>query len=375
MTGQSKVFSRVVDKLEYNKKEREQGKDIVIPIPFPRLQEHFPGLEQATYYIVSGNQKSAKTQITDELFLYTPIDFIRNNNTNIDVKIFYFTLEMSKEAKIRQTICRRLYQKKGIVLSPRKLQSLFSNYILEDDILEFIKEDKEYFDFLESKVEFIDFTKNPFGIFKTVRDHFHANGEYISKTGEVIPINLIEANTEEVNKTISHYRSTNPSLFTFIVVDHISLIKEEKVNGVEQTLYEAIKKLSNDYLITIRDRWGGIPVAVQQQNLDKEGNESMKMGTTEPSASGLADFKGTGKDCNVLFTIYSPFRNKIKEYNGYDITLLKDNYRRLAIELDRNGSTCETNLFFNGAVNFFQELPKPNEMTQVYNKIRNNQKL
>ena len=58
MTGQSKVFSRVVDKLEYNKKEREQGKDIVIPIPFPRLQEHFPGLEQATYYIVSGNQKS-----------------------------------------------------------------------------------------------------------------------------------------------------------------------------------------------------------------------------------------------------------------------------------------------------------------------------
>lgn len=370
MIGQNKVFNRVIKDLEKNKVNREAGKDIVIPVPHERFAGLFPGIEQSTYYIVSGNQKSGKTQVADDLFLYNPIEFIKNNNTNIDVKIFYFSLEMSKEAKIRQAICRRLYIKKGIKLSPRRIQSMFTDYILPDDILEFIKEDEEYFNFLEEKVEFIDRIRNPFGMFKVIRDFYHANGVYISKSGEEIPMELINQNSEEVNKTIAYYKPNNPDLFVFVIVDHISLITEEKVDGVKQTLYDAIKKLSNDYLLDIRDRWKGIPVVIQQQNLDKEGNESMKMGTTEPSASGLADFKGTGKDCNVLFTIYSPMRNKIREYNGYDITILRDNYRRLAIEFDRNGSSCETNLFFDGAVNYFKELPKPDKMQPIYAKIK-----
>ena len=277
----------------------------------------------------------------------------------------YFTLEMSKEAKIRQAICRRLFLTKGITLSPRRIQSLFKDYILPDDILAFVEEDSEYFNFLESKVEFISNIRNPFGIYKHVREFFHNNGNYISKSGEVIPIELINANKEDVNKTISHYLPNNPDLYVMVLIDHISLITEEKVDGVQQDLYDAIKKLSNDYLLTIRDRWNGIPIVVQQQTSTKGNNESIKMGTTEPNVPGLADCKLTGKDCNVLFTIYSPLKNKIREYNGYDITRLKDNYRRFAIELDRNGSTCETNLYFNGAINYFKELPKAESMTDA----------
>lgn len=359
MTGHDNVFNRVVSKLEQNKIRREEGKDIVVPIPFPRLQEFFPGIEQSTYYIVTGNSKAGKTQICDNLFLYNPIEFVKTANTNIDVKIFYFTLEMSKEAKMRQAICRRLFLKKGIVLSPRRIQSLFKDYILPNDILNFVKEDKEYFDFLQSKVEFIDRTKNPFGIFKTLRDFYHANGTFISKTGETIPIEAIKANTEETNKSIDYYKPNNPDLFVFCIIDHISLLTTEKVNGVEQDLFGAIKKLSNEYLIELRDKYGCIPVVVQQQNEERQGNKSIELGNTEPNSNGLADNKCTGKDCNVLFTIYSPLKNKIKSYLGYDISKLRDSYRRVAIEFDRNGSSCETSLHFNGAVNYFAELPKP----------------
>lgn len=57
-------------------------------------------------------------------------------------------------------------------------------------------------------------------------------------------------------------------------------------------------------------------------------------------------------------TIFSPFRHKQSTYLKYNITKLKDNYRRIAIDFDRNGQACETSVYFNGAVNYFKELPK-----------------
>ena len=49
-------------------------------------------------------------------------------------------------------------------------------------------------------------------------------------------------------------------------------------------------------------------------------------------------------------------------WEGYDINTFKDNIRFLEICLNRNGASgaiCP--LYFDGAVNFFAELPLPNE--------------
>lgn len=77
---------------------------------------------------------------------------------------------------------------------------------------------------------------------------------------------------------------------------------------------------------------------------------------------------------NVILGLFSPYRHEIKEYYGYDIMLFKDNIRFLEIIGGREGgggTTCP--LYFDGAVNFFKELPLPtNElgMNQVYNLIK-----
>jgi hypothetical protein len=361
------IFDTVVDKIKSNKTLRESGKDICIPFPFTGLSKYSPGIEQGNYYLITGNQKSAKTQIADFLFLYNAVRFVTERETNIKVKIFDFNLEMSKESKLRQAIVYRLFIKKGITLSIRELNSVYSDRILPDYILRFVEEDRAWFELFEGMVEFIDDIRNPYGIYDHVRNFFKDNGTY---TYRKIKVTDKDGSTKEVD-IVDNYTPKDPDLYTLIMVDNANLLLPEKGGS----LFDAIGKLSSDYMVRARNRWNAIPVIIQQQSLGKEGNESVKMARTEPSSDGLADNKVTSKDCDTMITIYSPLRNKIQRYpgsDGYDITKLKDNYRRVAVELDRYGTTCETSLYFNGAVNYFKELPPPAQMTnEIYDRIKN----
>ena len=51
---------------------------------------------------VTASTKVGKTQITDALFVYNPVLYAFNHPEQIRLKIFYFTLEMSKEQKYTQ---------------------------------------------------------------------------------------------------------------------------------------------------------------------------------------------------------------------------------------------------------------------------------
>ena len=365
MIGQEKsselLFDRVFQQVLNNKKLREEGKHICIPSPFKRFGEEYPGIQQSTYYLVTGNQKAGKTQIADYMFVYHPVEFIFSNETNIKLKIFDFNLEMSRESKIKQAIVHRLYMKYNIVLSTRELDSIYEDRILPDSLAKNIAEFREWFEKVESIVTYIDDIRNPYGIYKYVKGFFEQNGHYEYKT-----VTISEEGVSKEIETIDRYVPNDPNLFVIILIDNINLLTPEK----GQTLFDAINKFSSEYMVRIRNRWYGIPVVIQQQALSKEGNDSISIDRTEPSADGLSDNKGTSKDCSILLTIYSPFRNKKQNYLKYNIVKLKDNYRRLAIDFDRNGQSCETSLYFNGAVNYFKELPKADQMTEeIYNNI------
>ena len=74
-----------------------------------------------------------------------------------------------------------------------------------------------------------------------------------------------------------------------------------------------------------------------------------------------------------MLGITSPYAFEIPNYFGYDITKLKANARFLEVVLSREGeSNGLLGLYFDGAVNYFEELPKPDnhvELQAVYNKI------
>jgi hypothetical protein len=107
----------------------------------------------------------------------------------------------------------------------------------------------------------------------------------------------------------------------------------------------------------------------------QESTENAKLSMLQPSANGLADNKLTGRDMNMLLGLFAPNRYKIRNYEGYDITKLLDNHRELSVILNRNGTTCTTQLGFSGACNYFEELEKADKIDEKYydyivNKLR-----
>ena len=89
-----------------------------------------------------------------------------------------------------------------------------------------------------------------------------------------------------------------------------------------------------------------------------------------PSANGLGDNKLTGRDCDMMLGLFSPFRFRRAEWEGYNIRRLGDSYRELSVILNRRGSAIMTDLYFDGCCNFFKELPKSEDMTEeVYKKV------
>lgn len=267
MEYRQSLVSIVKEKLLKNKQDREMGKHICIPTPFPRMAEFFPGIQKGRYGIITANSKIGKTQITDFLFLYYPFLLQKFTNTNLRPKVKYFSLEMSKEDKMKQALSFFLYFFKGLRLSSDKLDSLYDNYILEDSVVKAIEELEPLMREFEQYVTFIDNIANPFGIYKYVRDYANTTGHYIDSLGNKLDTNKLLTDEKEQFK-IFRYIPDNEDEYVIIVIDHASLISpEEGDKKMANPLHSAVSRLSSDYLLKIRDRWKYIPILVQQQAL------------------------------------------------------------------------------------------------------------
>lgn len=344
------IFERVYADIEKNKLLRENGLYTCIPwVDLPKFSTVIPGIEKERYTIVTASSKVGKTQIADFMYMYQPYKFISQNESNIKIKILYFSLEISKSAKLLSIISNRLFTDYGIIIDSQNLESKFQSYILTDEVLGKVKEIKEKIEVFEDTVTIIDTIRNPFGIYKYCRDWFEKNGTIHYK-------NIMIGNEE--HKIMDFYEPTDPDLYTIIIIDNYNLLTPEKGG----TLGDAINKFSSDYALTLRDKFKAHIVAIQQQSAAKENLEFTKGGglieqKLRPSPDGLGDSKLTGRDVNYLLGLFAPYRHEIKNWSGYDLTKLKDNHRELSISLNRQGSGFKNvNLFFNGAVNHFYEL-------------------
>lgn len=155
------------------------------------------------------------------------------------------------------------------------------------------------------------------------------------------------------------YIPNNPDEYVIVITDSVNLLLPE--NG--QNLHQAMSKFSSDYCLHMRDVWKYTIVNIQQQAAEQEKQQFNTFGGNivnklRPSQDGLGDNKLTGRDCNLMIGLFAPFRYEISQYNNFDISQLKDNYRELIITLNRDGEGFfSTDLLFNGAVSYFEEAP------------------
>ena len=351
------LYKRAREELEEKRNRILSGKINCIPWGLKRFEDRLPGIEQGRYYLNTANSKVGKTQITDHLFVYNPIRQIIDDQLDVDLKIFYFTLEMTKEEKMIQAFSNILYVKEGIRIEPNDLLS--KRNALAQTTLDLIDKYSHYFEKLEKHVEFIDDIKNPTGIYNFMREYANANGTQYKKTVDFKNNKTGEVFKKELD---DYYQANDPEQYVMIIIDHIGLITPEKEGMKYLNLHESISKLSSNYLVRLRNKYNYIPVVIQQQASSQESLEQFKASKLKPTLAGLGDNKLTQRDANVILGLFSPFRHELPAYGNYDIKKFRDNIRFLEIVASRhggNGTVCP--LFFDGGVNFFRELPLSND--------------
>jgi len=362
------IFSEAYDNIEQNKKRVEEGRANSILWPsLPKLSNVIPGIEKARYYNVTANSKVGKTQLTDFLFVYEPLKWMMQNpNSGIDLKIFYFSLEVSERMKALAAMSHYLYNNFNVIRSPKELLSLFKDRTVTDELLTLVRENKPFYDHFNKHVKVITNIRNPFGMYEYVRDYMQKNGKTVKKPGlyKGEPIQVFDS-----------YTPNNPNEIVLVIFDHVGLITTEQ----KKSLHQSLSDLSSIYCLRLRDRYGVSPVFVQQQSAESEKQQFTMRGDSiinkvKPTPDGLGDNKLTQRDVDLMFGLFNPARHGFKTYGGYDMDKFGDHYRQLSILLNRSGSGNKSiDLFFHGAVNFFKELPHPDssDMQKVYNKLDN----
>jgi len=290
------LSENVISKLESNRNRRLKGELVAIPYSLNRLSEYLPGIEQGKYYIVTSAQKGAKTQFTDYMFVFNVVDwYIANkDNTSIKPKIFYFSLEISKELKILSAISYKLFKSHNIIISPQKLRSVFSSYILDEKILNIIKspEFQEWLRIFEEIVVINDNIRNPTGILKFVNSYAEKNGKQTYTTMDW------EENGKIIQKKKKDaYYPNNPDEFVIVITDHIGLLNPEK----GMSLHETMSLFSSNYCLQLRDKYNYSIVNVQQQSAQSQDSAfdfkgGLVVDKVKPTPYGLADNKLTARD-------------------------------------------------------------------------------
>ena len=361
------MISRIIENLKDRRERILRGDINCIPFTFSRFSNNLPGIEMGKYYLVSGNTKAGKTQITNFMFLYTPLLYAYHNPDKIRIKVFYFPLEETPETITLRFMSYLLFTISGKRVAPIDLKSTNSKKVLSEDILELLNSEtyQSILKFYEENVIFLN-ERNPTGIWKTMLKYAESTGTIHKK---IVNITNKETGLVEQKEIFDYYEPNDSNEYVICLTDHVSLLENERGYDLRQTIIKF-----SEYMMILRNKYHFIPVVVQQQSTETSNLEAFKNNKIRPTMAGLSDCKYSAKDCTVMLGITSPYTHELPQYLGYDICFFKSNIRFLEVVLNREGESNNiVGLFFDGATNYFSELPLPNnelEMNKVYNYIK-----
>lgn len=351
-TTKEHLYNRVLGKIKDRKERVKSGLVNSLPWPFPRFAEAIVGLEKGKIYQVTAGPKAGKSKFTNYTFVYSMYDHIITNKLSTKLIVKYFCLEESKESLIAQFMSYVLFTKsKGkVICSQEALMSTKKE--LPQEVIDELEKHKEYIQGFLECVDYIEDVYHPFGIYKHLLDYAEAHGTQTRKTV------MYGDEPKEIDDV---YIANDDEEIVLTVVDHVSLLSHK----AGTSLQDSITQLSG-FLINLRNKYNYSSVIVQQQALAQTSIEGIKFNQGEPTIAGLGDSKLTSRAVDISFGIYSPFQNKIEEYESFDTKFYMDNIRFVSVLLSRHGGLgTKSPLYFNGAVNFYSELPRPGTPQEI----------
>nr|DAG99073.1 MAG TPA: Helicase ATPase REPLICATION [Crassvirales sp.] len=326
----------------------------IIPLSFQRFKRSFPGIQRATYHLITAYSNGGKSQFTCAYFLFEPILKAFYSNGRIKVNVIAFPLEETQEDIMLRFISYLLYRNLKKVAPKSVLKGTHPEQKIDEETKKYMetRDFQSFLRYFESCMLFKS-ADTMEGIEYEIERYAEMHGtiEYEEKE-EVDEVTGVITTT----KVPESYKIADDNKYVIIWLDHISLLmpsKGESLKASMDRLSKYLKKKAANF-------YKFIPVVVQQQSGENETQEAVKAKRTRPTRSGLADTKYTYRDADVMMGIYSPAVHDIPQYAGYDIKKYRDNIRFLSIEKNRDGEVGSTiGLIFCGAMAYFKEAKKP----------------
>lgn len=352
-------FKEVIGRIERQKQIKESGGITSIVPPFPRLADEYGGFTKGSITCITANSGVGKTKFVKYLGV---ISYLRTAlKHNLTPKIFYFALEESENEFWLSFISMYLYEKFKVSVSVKELMST-GRFTVNDALMAKIKEAESFITRLEKYVEVIDYMRSPTQITQHISKFFsfpHVGTQLYSIEGE--------------KKIPTSYRYKSDELWVMGIFDHLSLMSNDIVPGSvnRMTQYQTFDYFVKDCMLSIlAKRYQMVCLPIHQQTPASEKTVFTNKGSKieeklEPSLEELHINKGVHQDYEVVLGLFNPARYDIETHNGYDISILDNNYRSIKFLKDRHYGLENTNvgLYFNGAVGNFEELPRAEYMT------------
>jgi len=320
-------------------KQGFMGKNKGLPMGLPKVESLVDGVQRKTYTLLAGGTGSGKTTFALYSYIYKPM---MENFEDDKFKVLYYSLEMSGEILLAKLLSLHIFETYGIELSYKQIIS--RQDIISEETLQLLESCVPWLEKVQQKLIIHDRMLTPRVLFASLTNFAEQHGTF-SIPGE--------ANSD--------YTQNDPDTTILIVIDHLGLIRRD----AGQNKKEAIDLASN-YLIHFRNKCGFAPLALTQLN---RGSSSMDRRSAHMQEIQLDDLKDTGgpsEDAEVVVAIFNPFREKMQNYKGYNIAILRDKFRAIQVLKNRLGEADKSvSVNFHGSIGFWRELPKPDIMGRL----------
>lgn len=345
------LVERTINLIETNRERIITGKINCIPSPLENFTDDFPGVEQGTYYLVSGGAKASKSKFTNFIFLFNTILYVYDNPGMIRLKIFYALLEEKEVNIMLKFMSYVLATRCKTRVDIKTLKSIKRSRFASGELVSLIKSEEmmRIWHFFKDHITWIP-DRNPTGIWNVLDKYAKDHGTIYTKIEEGFD-----------KPKFDYYVPDDPDEYVLCIIDHIGLISTE----LQLDLRLSIKKLS-EYLKIARNHYNYTPVVVQQQNSKTLSLDAFKADKVFPNQDGLLDCQDTSRDCDIFIGIVSPHAFDYKDFDGFNIEKLKGYGRWIKIVQGRDGEDGGSiGLYYDGATGFYYPLPRRDDILHV----------
>lgn len=321
-----------------------EGKNTGYSTGIPKLDEYTGGVRRGIYTLIFGTSGSGKSSLALYSYIYRPL----KDHPNDNIKLIYYSLEMSAEILLSKLLCLYIYDTFNKVIPYTKLMSW--REIISDEDYNYVLKGRKWLESISDKLIIIDKALNN-------KNFYHSIMTYLEEWGMFEKV-------DGGNRTI--YIKNDPQQLVQIVIDHLALVTPIDGHSKKEEM-----DLISSYCVTLREKCQISCVILQQENRNSADMDRRKANLTECSPEDLKDTGSTYNDCEICIGVYYPLKFKIKSHGNYPIIVedngqqggnsfigLRDRYRALCLIKNRHGvndKMIPCNFF--GELGIFRELP------------------